>query len=84
MTLAVVEAAGRATIRAARSRYGREDIVMIEPRERIRYDASVCSGDFRDVRERFDTCAAAPPGRHIRCACSPRQSTRASRRAGVT
>ncbi|KUZ06958.1 hypothetical protein WI28_22805 [Burkholderia diffusa] len=26
-----------------------------EPRKRIRYDANVCGGDFRDVRERFDT-----------------------------
>lgn len=28
---------------------------MNEPRERIRYDANVCGGDFSRVRERFDT-----------------------------
>ncbi|RQR46803.1 hypothetical protein DIE20_00820 [Burkholderia sp. Bp9131] len=28
---------------------------MNEPRERIRYDANVCGGDFSQVRERFDT-----------------------------
>ncbi|RQR30884.1 hypothetical protein DIE23_19290 [Burkholderia sp. Bp9143] len=27
---------------------------MNEPRERIRYDANVCGGDFSHVRERFD------------------------------
>jgi len=28
---------------------------MNEPRERIRYDANVCGGDFSRVHERFDT-----------------------------
>lgn len=28
---------------------------MNEPKERIRYDANVCGGDFSQVRERFDT-----------------------------
>lgn len=28
---------------------------MNEPKERIRYDANVCGGDFGHVRERFDT-----------------------------
>lgn len=39
----------------ARRRRGREDIVMNASRERIRYDANVCGGDFAHVRERFDT-----------------------------
>jgi len=55
MALAAVEPAGRADTWPARRRRGREGIAMNEPKERIRYDANVCGGDFGHVRERFDT-----------------------------
>lgn len=34
---------------------------MNEPRERIRYDANVCGGDFSHVRERFATWKRESP-----------------------